>query len=360
MVVYIHDIIIYSETWEDHVQYIERVQSKFTPINLKISLKKGNFGQQELLVLGHKVSGLSLAIDQYKVAVVMQKSVPKIIKEMQSLLVFAMSYRNHINRFSHIATSLYKECSKDIVFEITKGRGDAYERIKHELTNAPVLILPGFELPLKLYIDVACSQGLGAALHQRQIMDEGKIHTNADGLIRWPLDNVKRNPAYDPELEAKIAIHFIEIERRKDFRFSERAPGSGTPDSEDTESKGTKTPILGISPSKLHNELFGEVMKAYSKYKQCGILLQLLQQKYRSPELKSQLEEMWLRDHKDNKYLLIHGLLYHREKHTSALPVVDRDHISLILQECHDCPYMAHISEDRTKERVAITAWLPK
>ncbi|MBW0483732.1 hypothetical protein O181_023447 [Austropuccinia psidii MF-1] len=39
MVVYIDDIIIYSETWEDHVQYIDRVLSKFTPINLKISLK---------------------------------------------------------------------------------------------------------------------------------------------------------------------------------------------------------------------------------------------------------------------------------------------------------------------------------
>ncbi|MBW0477347.1 hypothetical protein O181_017062 [Austropuccinia psidii MF-1] len=43
--------------------------------------------------------------------------------------------------------------------------------IKHELTNAPVLILPDFELPSKLYIDAACSQGLGAALHKRQIVD---------------------------------------------------------------------------------------------------------------------------------------------------------------------------------------------
>ncbi|MBW0493619.1 hypothetical protein O181_033334 [Austropuccinia psidii MF-1] len=40
--------------------------------------------------------------------------------------------------------------------------------------------------------------------------------------------------------------------------------------------------------------------------------------------------------------------------------MVDRDHISLILQECHDFPYMRHMSEDRTKERVASTAWRPK
>ncbi|MBW0577411.1 hypothetical protein O181_117126 [Austropuccinia psidii MF-1] len=103
MVVYIDDIIIYSETWEDHVQYIDRV------------------------------------------------------KPYQS--------------FAHITSSLYKLCSKDVVFEITKERRDAYERIKHALTNEPVLIFPDFELPFSLYIDAACSQGLGAALHQRQIGD---------------------------------------------------------------------------------------------------------------------------------------------------------------------------------------------
>ncbi|MBW0481263.1 hypothetical protein O181_020978 [Austropuccinia psidii MF-1] len=48
---------------------------------------------------------------------------------------------------------------------------DAYKRIKYELTNSLVLILPEFELPSKLYIDAACSQGLGSSLHQRQIVD---------------------------------------------------------------------------------------------------------------------------------------------------------------------------------------------
>ncbi|MBW0564139.1 hypothetical protein O181_103854 [Austropuccinia psidii MF-1] len=338
---------------------------------------------------------------------------------------------------------------KHVVFEITKETRDAYERIKNELTNAPVLIFPDFELPFKLYIDAACSQGLGAALHQRQIVDrepregvicyisrqlkdsesrygatqteclclvwaleklnyylegavfevhidctalnsllnmkttnrhmlrwqiasqeyivnmtiiykEGKSHTNADGFSRWPLENVKSNPAYDPEVAAKIPIHFMEIDRRKNFIFSEWAPKHGTPDSENIASEGTETPILEISSSELHNEFFNAVLKCNSKHKQCGILLQLLQQKYRSPELESQLEEPWLRAYKDNKFFLIDGLLYHREKHTSALTVVDRDHISLILQECHDCPYMGHMSEDRTKERVAGTAWWSK
>ncbi|MBW0487271.1 hypothetical protein O181_026986 [Austropuccinia psidii MF-1] len=108
MLVYIDEIIICSETWEDHVQYIDRVLGKCTLINLKIPLKKCNFGQQELLELGHKVSGLSLAIDQNKVTSILQKPVLKNIKDMQLFLGFASYYRNHIKKFAHITSSLYK------------------------------------------------------------------------------------------------------------------------------------------------------------------------------------------------------------------------------------------------------------
>ncbi|MBW0494837.1 hypothetical protein O181_034552 [Austropuccinia psidii MF-1] len=223
-----------------------------------------------------------------------------------------------------------------------KERRDAYERIKHELTNSTVLTLPDFELPFKLYIDTACGQGLGAALQQRQIVDgeprkgvicyisrkpedsearygstqteclclvwaldkihyyledavfevyihytalkalfdmkttnrhmlrwkiaiqeyrgnmkiiykEGKRHTNVDGLSIWPMDNVKRNPAYDPEVATKIPIHLMEIDRKKSFIFSECEPEGGTTDSKFTESEGTETPILRINSSELHN-----------------------------------------------------------------------------------------------------------
>ncbi|MBW0517442.1 hypothetical protein O181_057157 [Austropuccinia psidii MF-1] len=132
----------------------------------------------------------------------------------------------------------------------------------------------------------------------------------------------------------------MEIDRKKNFRFSEWEPEGGTPDSGNTDSEGTETPILGIISSELHNEFFNAFVKTYAKHKQCGILLQLLQQKYRSLELESQLEEPWLRHYEDNKSFLINGLLYHREKKTSEFTIIDRDHISLILQELHDCPYM--------------------
>ncbi|MBW0490983.1 hypothetical protein O181_030698 [Austropuccinia psidii MF-1] len=86
----------------------------------------------------------------------------------------------------------------------------------------------------------------------------------------------------------------MEIDRKKNFRFSEWAPENGTPDSENTNSEGTETAILGIRSSELHDEFLNSVVNKYAKHKQCGILLQLVQQNYRSPELESQLGEPWL------------------------------------------------------------------
>ncbi|MBW0500148.1 hypothetical protein O181_039863 [Austropuccinia psidii MF-1] len=85
------------------------------------------------------------------------------------------------------------------------------------------------------------------------IYKEGKSHTNADGLSRWPLENVKSNSAYDPEVATKSSIHFMEIDRRKNFIFSECAPKGGTLDSVNTETEGKETPIFRISSPEIHN-----------------------------------------------------------------------------------------------------------
>ncbi|MBW0526766.1 hypothetical protein O181_066481 [Austropuccinia psidii MF-1] len=51
------------------------------------------------------------------------------------------------------------------------------------------------------------------------IYKEAKHHTNSNGLRRWQLDNFKSNPAYDPEVAAKIPIHFMKIDRGRTSDF---------------------------------------------------------------------------------------------------------------------------------------------
>ncbi|MBW0567167.1 hypothetical protein O181_106882 [Austropuccinia psidii MF-1] len=57
----------------------------------------------------------------------------------------------------------------------------------------------------------------------------------------------------------------MEIDIGKDYRFSELEPEGGTPDSEDIDSKGAETPILGIRSSEIHNGFFSAVRKTYTK-----------------------------------------------------------------------------------------------
>ncbi|MBW0565295.1 hypothetical protein O181_105010 [Austropuccinia psidii MF-1] len=83
-------------------------------------------------------------------------------------------------------------------------------------------------------------------------------------ILRWQvaIQEYKGNmtiiykEAYDPEVEAEIPMHFMEINRKKNFRFSEWEPEIGPPDSGNTDSEGTETPILGISSSELHTEFW--------------------------------------------------------------------------------------------------------
>ncbi|MBW0534873.1 hypothetical protein O181_074588 [Austropuccinia psidii MF-1] len=138
---------------------------------MKISVKNCNSGFHELKALAHVVSGLSLGVDKHKVAAVLLNKFPRTKKEIMSFLDFASYYRKHIKDFAILARSLYRIFDQQTFFEMKQGRIQAYEKIKYALNNAPLLLMPDCKLPFKLYID-ACGEGLGAALHQIQIVND--------------------------------------------------------------------------------------------------------------------------------------------------------------------------------------------
>ncbi|MBW0491238.1 hypothetical protein O181_030953 [Austropuccinia psidii MF-1] len=88
-----------------------------------------------------------------------------------AFLGFASYYRKHLKDFAIVAKSLYIICDQQTVFEMTQERIEAYEKIRRALTEEPLLFMPDWNIPFKLYID-ACGDGLRAALHQVQIIDD--------------------------------------------------------------------------------------------------------------------------------------------------------------------------------------------
>ncbi|MBW0515507.1 hypothetical protein O181_055222 [Austropuccinia psidii MF-1] len=93
LIIYIDNIIICSETWKLHLERLSLVLKQILQVNMKISLKKCNFGFHELKALGHLVSGLSLGVDKNKVAAVLLKPMCQNKNEMMSFLGFASYYR---------------------------------------------------------------------------------------------------------------------------------------------------------------------------------------------------------------------------------------------------------------------------
>ncbi|MBW0538088.1 hypothetical protein O181_077803 [Austropuccinia psidii MF-1] len=158
LIIYIDDIIICSDSWSLHLERLAIVLRKAAEVNMNISLKKCSFGFGELKALGHIVSRLSLGIDKNKVAAVLLKPISQNKKEMMSFLGFSSYYRQHLKDFPILAKSLYRIYDQKTVFEMTQERIKAYEKIRRALTEAPLLLMPEWNIPYKLYID-ACGDG---------------------------------------------------------------------------------------------------------------------------------------------------------------------------------------------------------
>ncbi|MBW0558419.1 hypothetical protein O181_098134 [Austropuccinia psidii MF-1] len=171
LIIYIDDIIICSDSWSLNLERLARVIHKFSEVNMKISLNKFNFGFEELKEVGHIVSGLRFGIDKNKVAAVLLKPKPQNKKEILSSLGFSSYYKQHLKDFSILEKSLYRICDQQTVFAMTQERLKAYEMRRRGLTEAPLLLMPDWNIPFELYID-ACGDGLGEALDQVQIIDD--------------------------------------------------------------------------------------------------------------------------------------------------------------------------------------------
>ncbi|MBW0566361.1 hypothetical protein O181_106076 [Austropuccinia psidii MF-1] len=79
----------------------------------------------------------------------------------------------------------------------------------------------------------------------------------------------------------------------------------------------------------------------------------------KDPSLSSKLDETWKNAYDEGRFHLLHGILYHRTKHTCVMVLTDRTLINTILHECHDSVAAGNLSEDRKLERVKTCSLWP-
>ena len=171
--VYIDDGLIASETFEAHLWQLHVILSILAISGCRIALKKCHFAVPEVKYLGHKLTGLTLSLDDGRVLAIKAWARPANRKNVQELLGFLNYHRNFIRGFSTIVRPLQALVPIAIPFAWGPEQEAAFEAAKQAMVDAVTLFKPDFgdeAKPFTVYTDASFA-GLGAALYQTQLVD---------------------------------------------------------------------------------------------------------------------------------------------------------------------------------------------
>jgi transposase InsO family protein len=178
LLVYLDDVIVFSKTFDEHLERLDKVLTRLAQQGLKIKREKCSFLRKEVSYLGYVVSSDGVSTDPEKIDVVKNWPVPKTVKELRSFLGFASYYRRFVKDFSKIADPLHDlqnrclheaKLKKHLLVPFPKRwkivHQQAFDKLKYSLTTAPVLGYADFSQPFIVETD-ASHRGLGAVLSQ--------------------------------------------------------------------------------------------------------------------------------------------------------------------------------------------------
>ncbi|GJX45082.1 putative reverse transcriptase domain-containing protein [Tanacetum coccineum] len=164
-IVFIDDILIYSKSKEDHEFHLKLVLELLKKERLFVKFSKCDFWLQEVHFLGHVVNSNGIHVDPSKIEVVKNWKAPKTPLEIRSFLGLAGYYRCFIANFSKIAKPLTALTQKNQKYEWGVEQEGAFQTLKDNLCNAPILLLLDGTEDYVVYCD-ASNQGLGCVLMQ--------------------------------------------------------------------------------------------------------------------------------------------------------------------------------------------------
>lgn len=113
VVVYLDDIVIYSESLEDHLRHLELVFSRLRENQLYVKKEKCEFSRTEVMFLGHWVSKGEVRMDGRKVQAILEWPAPTKVPDLRSFLGLANYYRRFIKGYSKKVAPLTDFLKKD-------------------------------------------------------------------------------------------------------------------------------------------------------------------------------------------------------------------------------------------------------
>ncbi|GFY74158.1 retrovirus-related Pol polyprotein from transposon opus [Trichonephila inaurata madagascariensis] len=164
---YLDDIIVFSETFDDHLQRLWSVLKCIQDVGLVLNPMKRVFDSRQIKILGYLVSEEGIMNDPGKVRAVQNFPAPKNIRDVKSFLGLCSYYRRFIKDFCLKAQPLQELLKNDSKFTWGSDQKESFGKLKAALTSEQVLGLLNKNAPTELYAYASC-YGLGAVLVQIQ------------------------------------------------------------------------------------------------------------------------------------------------------------------------------------------------
>ena len=164
--VFFDDILIYSNTYEEHLQHLSTVLSILRRDKWQVKMSKCTFAQQKVAYLGYVISAEGVATDNSKIQTILSWPTPTTLKELRAFLGLCGYYRKFIQFYAIISqplTALLKKCT---LFVWTDAIETAFQTLKRALVSAPVLALPNYKMQFVVETD-ACDVGIAVVLSQQ-------------------------------------------------------------------------------------------------------------------------------------------------------------------------------------------------
>ena len=172
--VYIDDIVVFSKSWEEHLDHLDLVLGAIAKAGVTLSPPKCFVGYSSIMLLGQKVSRLGLSMHQEKVQAILDLERPRTVADLQKFLGMVVYFSQYIPYYSFIAAPLFALLKKGVKWHWDAEHETAFQEAKETLARAPVLGHPMQKLPYRLYTD-ASDIALGACLQQVQPIAVGDL-----------------------------------------------------------------------------------------------------------------------------------------------------------------------------------------
>jgi len=165
--VYLDDIILMSQTVEEHLERLVLILDRLRKAGLKLKPSKCKLLQKTISFLGHVVSESGIATDPSKIQAVQDWPEPTSVTEVRSYIGLCSYYRRFVKDFARIAEPLHKLTGKNARFEWSEECQEAFDELKFRLTSSPILAMPQDEGEYRLDTD-ASNDAIGAVISQVQ------------------------------------------------------------------------------------------------------------------------------------------------------------------------------------------------